>query len=152
MENDRASAEASLAQRLQPLARRWRMIADQAVAELGLSDATGWVLLHVGRLGDGVGQTKLAAALDINGPSLVRLIDQLEKAGLVARHVDARDRRANRIELTDAGRLITGRIEEALGTVRRQMFVSIDDGDLVIADKVLVLLSERIAAHRDAPK
>jgi hypothetical protein len=41
MKNDRASAEANLAQRLQPLARRWRMIADQSVAELGLSDATG---------------------------------------------------------------------------------------------------------------
>jgi MarR family transcriptional regulator for hemolysin len=152
MKNDRALAEANLAHRLQPLARRWRMIADRALAELGLSDATGWVMLHVGRHGDGVGQTELAAALDINGPSLVRLIDQLEKAGLVARHVDARDRRVNRIELTKAGRSISGNIENALGTVRRQMFAGIDDGDLAIADKVLVLLSERIVAHRDAPK
>jgi MarR family transcriptional regulator for hemolysin len=93
-----------------------------------------------------------AGALDINGPSLVRLIDQLEKAGLVARQVDARDRRVNRIELTETGRSITGRIEEALGTVRRQMFAGIDDGDLAMADKVLALLNGRIVAHRDAPK
>jgi hypothetical protein len=32
------------------------------------------------------------------------------------------------------------------------MFAGIDDGDLAIADKVLVLLSERVVAHRDAPK
>ena len=152
MKKDRASTEADFAQRLQPLARRWRMIADEAVAELGLSDATGWVLLHVGRLGDGVGQTELAAALDINGPSLVRLIDQLEKAELVARRVDKRDRRANCIDLTASGRAITGRIEKALGAVRREVFAGIDDDDLASASRVLTLLDDRIAARRSASR
>ena len=50
----RAEAGAEFARRILPLARRWRAEADRAVADLGLSDETGWLLLHVGRLGDGV--------------------------------------------------------------------------------------------------
>ncbi len=46
------------------------------------------------RLGDGVHQVAVAQAAGLESPSLVRLLDQLCKAGLVCRSEDPLDRRA----------------------------------------------------------
>jgi MarR family transcriptional regulator for hemolysin len=145
----RTAAEAEFARRLLPLARRWRAVADQAVAGFGLSDATGWVLLHVGRLGDGVRQTELAGALDIQGASLVRLIDQLEASGLVQRRVDAGDRRVNQVFLTPTGTTVVVEIERALRTIRHELFEGIADADLATANAMLALLDQRVSARRE---
>src|SRR3977135_2049740 len=48
-------------------------------------------------------QLDLARAVGIEGPTLTRHLDGLEESGLVARHRDTGDRRAVRVELTDAG-------------------------------------------------
>jgi MarR family transcriptional regulator for hemolysin len=147
--SSRIEAEAEFARRILPLARRWRAEADAAVADLGLSDATGWLVLHVGRLGDGVRQIELAAALDIQGASLVRLVDQVEALGLVGRRTDAQDRRANRIFLTDAGRAMVGRIETSLRAIRQHLFEGVDDQDLDTANRVLAWLDQRMLAKRE---
>lgn len=125
--------EADFGRVLLPLARRWRAEADRAVAGLGLSHASGWVLLHVGRLGENVRQSDLAAALDMQGPSLVRLIDRLESDALVGRRPEAGDRRINRVSLTPAGRALVEHIEGALTILRHEMLDGIDDTDLAIA-------------------
>ena len=148
----RTVAEAEFARRLLPLARRWRAVADRAVAGFGLSDATGWVLLHVGRLGDGVRQTELAAALDIQSASLVRLIDQLEGTGLVERRVDGSDRRVNRVFLTAAGETSVVEIEQALRAIRQELFDGIADTDLAAANRMLALLDQRMTARREADR
>ncbi len=148
----RPVAEAEFARRLLPLARRWRAVADRAVAGFGLSDATGWVLLHVGRLGDGVRQTELAAALDIQSASLVRLIDQLERTGLVERRIDSDDRRVNRVFLTAAGETTVVQIEQALRAIRQQLFEGIADTDLTTANTILALLDQRVTARRETDR
>ncbi len=48
-------------------------------------------------------QKELAAILDIEGPSLVRLLDTLEAQGLVERCGEADDRRAKILRMTMAG-------------------------------------------------
>jgi MarR family transcriptional regulator for hemolysin len=48
-------------------------------------------------------QTDLAAALDIEGPSLVRLLDALERQGLVVRCGEPDDRRVKTLHMTAAG-------------------------------------------------
>jgi MarR family transcriptional regulator, transcriptional regulator for hemolysin len=86
------------------VATAWRREIDQRVRAFGLTDATWRPLLYLGRMGDGVRQTDLAATLTIENPSLVRLIDALERAGLVERLEDTDDRRSKRLWMTAAGR------------------------------------------------
>jgi MarR family transcriptional regulator for hemolysin len=148
MESPRAKAEASIARNVMPLARWWRAEADRTLSELGLSHASGWVLLQVGRLGDAVRQSDLAAAVDMRGASLVRLIDLLEGDELIARKVEERDRRINRIHLTDTGRVLVGRIETALQAVRQTALEGIDDEALEITAGVLDQLAARFAERR----
>jgi DNA-binding MarR family transcriptional regulator len=55
------------------------------------------------RLGCGARQRALAEEIGIEGPSLVRLLDTLEAAGLVERAVDPADRRRHGLTVTEAG-------------------------------------------------
>jgi DNA-binding MarR family transcriptional regulator len=65
----------------------------------GMTRAQCAVLVHLARQ-QGINQASLAQSLDIEPITLVRLLDRLEEAGLVARKPDPRDRRAYIPELT----------------------------------------------------
>ena len=94
---------------LMVLSRAYRGAADKALADYGLSQATAWPVILAGRLGDGVRQGALAEALGVEGPSLVRVLDQLVAAGLMERREDPHDRRAKTLHLTEAGQALRAR-------------------------------------------
>ena len=98
--------------------RQWRRTVSDAVGDLGISEAAVSPMLWAGRLGGGVRQVVLAEYVGIEGPSLVRLIDQLEASGLMTRRDDPTDRRAKTIWLTEAGEQLSARIEERLVDLR----------------------------------
>jgi MarR family transcriptional regulator for hemolysin len=152
MTSPRSAAEADLARRLLPVARRWRGEADAVLAGFGLSTASAWVLLHVARLGDAVRQRVLADAVDIQGASLVRLIDRLEGAGLVERTAQAGDKRVNRVRLTPAGTALTGEIEATLATIRHDLCDGVSDADLDAANRVLAHVQAGLLARRGAAR
>ena len=86
------------------LGQRWRREMDLAMRRFNLTDATWRPLYYLGSYGDGLRQTDLAAALGIEGPSLVRLVDALERDGLLRRELQDDDRRVRLLHLTDQGR------------------------------------------------
>ena len=85
---------------LNDVARLMRTVYDRRVKSLGLTRSQWWVLNHLFR-GDGVTQTELAETLEIEKPTLGRLLDRLEAKGWVRRAADARDGRVWRVYLTD---------------------------------------------------
>ena len=85
---------------LNDVARLLRTVYDRRVKSLGLTRSQWWVLNHLFR-GDGVTQTELAETMEIEKPTLGRLLDRLEAKGWVRREDDATDRRAWRVYLTD---------------------------------------------------
>ncbi len=113
------------------MARSYRAAADQALAEVNLSQATAWPVLLIMRLGEGVRQRALAEELGIEAPSLVRLLDQLEAGGLVQRKDDPEDGRAKTLHLTAVGRQVAVQVENLLIPFRRRLFadISSDDAD-----------------------
>ncbi|MGA1271362.1 MAG: MarR family winged helix-turn-helix transcriptional regulator [Burkholderiaceae bacterium] len=76
-----------------------RLVYDRRVKDLGLTRAQWWVLTHLFR-SNGVSQTELAEMLEVEKPTLGRLIDRLEAKGWVRRESDERDRRVWRVFLT----------------------------------------------------
>jgi DNA-binding MarR family transcriptional regulator len=95
---------------LNDVARLMRIAYDRRVRSLGLTRAQWWVLTHLFR-SNGVSQTELADILEIEKPTLGRLLDRLEAKRWVRREHDARDRRVWRVHLTDE-------VEPALRTMR----------------------------------
>ena len=92
------------------VARLLRTTYDRRIRKLGLTRAQWWVLTHLYR-GDGVSQTVLAETLEIEKPTLGRLLDRLEAKGWVRREHDPLDRRVWRVHLTKE-------VEPALRTMR----------------------------------
>jgi len=86
-----------------------RAFNDALAAEEGGS-APAWLILDALVAGEPRTQTELARAVGIEGPTLTRHLDGLERAGLVERTPGSGDRRATRVELTDAGRALHGRL------------------------------------------
>ena len=63
-----------------------------------------WTVLYYLWLKDGVNQQELCNATFKDKPSMTRLIDNLEKQGLVIRSASQSDRRINVITLTEKGK------------------------------------------------
>jgi DNA-binding MarR family transcriptional regulator len=81
------------------VARLMRVAYDRRARELGLTRSQWWVLNNLFR-NQGVTQSELADLLEIEKPSLGRLLDRLEAKGWIERRADPADRRANRLYLT----------------------------------------------------
>jgi MarR family transcriptional regulator for hemolysin len=117
--------------------RQWRRAVDLALSSHGISEACAAPLLWIGRLGGGVRQVVLAGHVGIEGPSLVRLLDQLETLGLVVRKDDPADRRAKGLYLTDEGSALAARMEAVLDELRERILQDVSKADLEAAVRVL---------------
>jgi MarR family transcriptional regulator for hemolysin len=131
--------------------RAYRVAADKALADYGLSQATAWPVIWTARLGDGVRQGVLADAMGIEGPSLVRVLDQLVAAGLIERREDPLDRRAKTLHLTPAGHALRERVENMLVQLRRQVFEGVDEADIEACIRVFESIRSSLTRIQPIP-
>ena len=122
--------------KLGQVARRWRALVDTRLKVFGLTDATWRPLLHLSKLPGPPRQTDLAESLGIEGPSLVRLLDTLERDGYIVRCADS-DRRTKTIRLTPRGETLQRKIEAVVAETRDQLLGGVPDSRLVAAIRVL---------------
>ena len=126
-------------------ARQWRRLADTVVRPFGVSESSALPLLLIARHGGGLNQTALAEAVGVEGPSLVRTLDQLCAADLVVRAADGTDRRVKFLHLTPKGRALVDRLTEDLDGLRRAVFGKVAPGDIAASQRVFA----SIAAARE---
>ena len=122
--------------------RQWRRVVDLALSSYGISEAAAAPVLWIGRLGGGVRQVVIANYVGIEGPSLVRLLDQLESMDLVIRKDDPTDRRAKGLWLTAEGEVLASRMEAALDELRGRILANVDQADIEAAIRVLKAFEE----------
>ena len=146
MSDSRRHLERRLATTLIPLARAYRRHLDRALAGLSLSHSSALAVMLLGRMDDGVRQGMLAEQLGVEGPTVVPLVDQIERAGLAERRPDASDKRAKTIHLTPAGRSLAALAETRSAEIRSALFADIPAEDLAIAITVVERLSQAIGA------
>jgi MarR family transcriptional regulator for hemolysin len=128
----------SLTAALTYASRAYRAAADKVAADYGLSQATGLPVLVVSRFGEnGIRPGMLAEMLSLEPSSLVRVVDQLINAGLLARHEDPQDRRAKILRLTEEGRKTAALMDQALTPFRRKLFGAFEPGDVDACLRVL---------------
>ena len=100
--------------------RMLRRIFNERIAPLGLTQAQWRALVHLSR-NEGLNQVSLADLLDVQPITVARLIDKLVAAGLAERRPDPKDRRAQRLFLTEQAAPLLEQIwdvaEEIYGTV-----------------------------------
>ncbi len=127
-------------------AHEWRLALDRRLRPLGLSRATWMVLAYVRKL-DGPSQTMLAEHLGLEGPSVVRLIDRLEREKLVERRV-GQDRRIKTVHLTPRGEEVSAEIWRVAGHLRRELLRDIPLEEIERAMHILTDIHRRLEASR----
>ncbi len=124
-------------------ARGWRKAFDAAMAEHGLSDAKAIPLVILLRHGDRIPQGVLAERVGIEGATIVRVVDELERDGLIQRIADDADRRVKLIQLTEDGRVVATQVEKSATRLRAQFLGDFNSQEVDIAMEVLRKLNEK---------
>ena len=90
----------------------------------------------------GLRQSELAAALSIERPNLVVLVDELEQAGLITRDRVATDRRAYALALTLKGRRLLSNATEAVATHDARMTAALTEDDKAHLTRMLAAIEQ----------
>jgi len=89
-------------------------------------------------------QIELAEVLEVEPPTIGRLLDPLEAQGLIERRAVENDRRAKQIVLTDAGRSLAAELQKITDELREAIIPDVSEEELRIAMKVLNEASQRV--------
>ena len=103
-----------------------------------------WIVLFRLREQEGLSQVDLADVLELQPISLVRLLDRLVEHGLVERRSDPRDRRANRLFLTVAGRQLADDLDSLRDAIATDVLQGVPTATVETSLKALRDVKERI--------
>ena len=107
------------------VARLMRVAYDRRAKALGLTRSQWWVLNYL-YFNDGITQSALADLLDVEKPTLGRLLDRLEVKGWIARQADRHDRRAKRVHLTGEVQALMRALREIAAGLRNDALEGMD--------------------------
>jgi MarR family transcriptional regulator for hemolysin len=130
--------------------RLLRTYADQKARLLGMTRAQWAVLLRLERR-EGLKQSDLAEALDIQPITLTRLVDRLCENGLIERRADPNDRRAKRLYLTPAARPLLDRIADRVEELSAIVLDGVEPGRIDLMLSQLGLARENLRRAINVP-
>lgn len=124
--------------------RRWRAKTDARLTPLGLTHARWVPLRHLSHADGSMPQRKLVEETGIEGPSLVRILDELARLGFIERRDCEADRRTKIVHLTGKAELILGEIAHRVDRLRDEVLEGISDQDIMVFLKVLAQISHNL--------
>jgi DNA-binding MarR family transcriptional regulator len=93
---------------------------------------------------DGLCRSEIGERLVRRVPDVTRLLDRLERMGLIARARGARDRRYVTTRITPAGLKVLGELEGPIDDIHARQFAGLDDARLATLVEWLGTLRERV--------
>ena len=132
------------------VARLLRRRFDSKARGLQLSRTQCQALLYLYR-NEGINQRCLAQLLDVKAITLVRLIDKLQRMGLIERHADPSDRRVWRLNLTPAARAKVAEVRELGDLTRSEALAGLAPAEIEELVKTLQLVKANLLNANDPP-
>ena len=118
------------------IARRYRVTFDEKVRDLNLARTEWWLLRYL-YFFEGSTQAELTKLMDITKGGMGKVIDRLEKEGLVRRGPDDSDRRSNRIFLTPKTKPLASRLHRYSEQIERRALSPLSDEEIATLDHLL---------------
>ena len=128
--------------------RRWRKLANERIRPTGHTMARWETLFLVAFSDHALTQGELARLLNVEGPTLVRMLDVLSKEGLIERKQSEIDRRVTTNAITPKGRQAIDDIMGVTNALRTEVLNGLDPVELATCLKVLDQIIERVDALR----
>jgi MarR family transcriptional regulator for hemolysin len=129
---------------LHSTARSWRLAVDARLKDLGVGQAGWMTIAMIAKATEPLSQRALADLLGIEGPSVVSMLDRLERDGLVRRAPCPVDRRVKLAHLTDDGRTLYAKVRKEADAFRLAMLDSVPQEALLAATLLLEELRSRV--------
>jgi len=134
----------SFAVRVILLGRRYRALLDDRLRPLGYSSARMEALSAIAGIRRPAAQIEIARRIGIEGPTLTRMLDVLEKEGLIARVADVQDRRTKRVSLTERGSTALAEIAAVADALRAEVLEGVSGAELDRMNGLLGKLVDRL--------
>lgn len=115
------------------------------IANIDITIEQWSVLYHLWKL-DGLSQQQLCDATFRDKPSITRLVDNLEKLGLVKRVSSKEDRRINKIYLTNQATALQEQTMELANQTLNEALAGVSNGQVEIAKEVLQMVYDNLSA------
>lgn len=133
-----------LTRRILFLGRRWRNLMDEALRATGDNHARWVTLLWVNMMAGRANLGELAEQVAVELPTLVRLLNRLEREGLVERRALGSSNREKTVVLTAKGKRALTQMSAVINRVRATFLEDVDEQRL---DSALELLDDLLAKY-----
>ena len=90
-------------------------------------------------------QVEIAKEFGVSPASVATSIKRMSKSGLIERTIDEADRRANKISITEKGKLVLARGKEECRRIDEKMFTGFSDGEIELFSSMLSRLADNLS-------
>ena len=125
-------------------ARLWRLALDKRLKHLGIGQSGWMTIAMIAKSDEPMSQRALADLVGVEGPSMVSMLDRLERDGFVARAPSVLDRRVKLVQLTDAGKTVYAEVLKEATAFRAGLLADLDPDALAAATVLLEALRKRL--------
>lgn len=143
MQEPQSALRAGFLTELSVAGRKMRTLFDGLVRKQGLNLSRARLLLQLAH-NEAITQTELAALLELEHPTIVRLLDGLEKQGLIRRSTMDGDRRVKQVSLTPAAAGQVAALDDTVASMRAILLRDVTEEELEVASRVLRKLVRNI--------
>ncbi len=125
-----------------------RNLAEAEFNKLGLHAGQERVLLNLMDQ-ESVGQSDLVTHLCVEPPTVTKMLQRMEKAGLVERHQDDQDGRASRVNATAQGRALQQPILQAWDNLEERMLANMTMTEQTLLRRLLMQALANLTALQE---
>lgn len=126
--------------------RRWRSMMDENLRAIGQSAARFEALAAIMNSPSPTAQVDIARRLRIEGPTVTRMLDSLERDQLVQRSPDPQDRRTKQLRVTEDGEEALSQIFAITDAMRHKLLDGIDEEEI----RTVTAFLDRLLSRLDA--
>lgn len=134
------------AESLHQVAHAWRIELDRRLRPSGFSHSRWLLLLHLSRH-DGCTHHELAQHMGIEPATLVRLVDRMEREGMLKRCGSETDRRVKHLRLSADGKNAVELIRDHAAVLRKEILAASSKEEIGTALKVLNSIRDKLAKN-----
>ena len=121
---------------------RFQSVADDAIKEISWKQFFAIICIDLCKSSPTVGE--LAEIMGSSHQNVKQILLKLEKKGFVNITVDEKDRRKQRIELTEYSREFSAKNDEISATIMKKMFESISDEQLQTTIQTIIKIEDNL--------
>jgi DNA-binding MarR family transcriptional regulator len=126
------------------ICRAHRNRADTALNELGLHVGQEWILFELWRE-EGQTQSQLAEQMCLEPPTITKMLQRMEGAGLVERRQDSEDARVSRVYLTDRGRGLEKYVVKVWQQLEDQTVRGLNETEQLLLRRFLIQINDNLS-------